>query len=431
MTPDDVPYAVVTDAAARGAVYEGHGPQAVYDESTHATYVGYRGPDADPYATRFDHETRTFDDPTRIGTNPLPDQDNHGPPSICRDDEGFLYAFYGAHGSLHQVARTREPFDVSAWNDLGSMDDVPAGTYPSPVVHDGDIYVLYRAAPGWDSTSYPSSQYATIARSVDGGSTFEDLGPILDATAHPDPISVVYASDICARNGRFHISWFVCHDHAVPTTAASQHRSGVYHAVYDPRADAIFGLDGTRFDPPLSWPEMDGTAVEAFGGTDVNHPKHVVAEDGPEILFTHYDPPSVGFDDGTSRIEWLVSSWRDDDWRTERIEGTFATHLFDGGYPRIDEAGALEAHVVTGGTDESLVDGSRGGNVEVLRRTDDGWCRRTVATATEVGRPLSRISTVEDGRDAFSSLFVPASDDATEFDLPLFAYGTAWDTASR
>lgn len=425
MTADGRPYGTVTESAGRGAVYEGHGPQALYDEASDATYVAYRGPDADPYATRFDHGTRSFDEPTRVGTNPLAPEDNHGPPSVCVDDDGHVLAFYGSHGTHHRVARTREPHDVSAWVDLGPMDDVPAGTYPFPVSHDGDVYVLYRAGPGWDETAYPSAQYATLVRSDDGGRSFQDLGPVLDTTGHPDELSVTYPKDLSVRDGRFHLTWLVCHDHAVPTTAASQHRSGVYHAVYEPAAGELLALDGTRFEPPLTWAEMDGTAVEAFDGTDVNHPKHVLGEAGPEILYAHYDPATVNFADGTSRIEWLVSSWRDGRWRTERIEGVFATHLFDGGYPRYNESGEFEAHVVTGGSDPDLVDGTRGGDFEVVTR-GDGWRRRAVATARTEG-PLSRVTTVENGRDEFASLFVPASDDPADFDLPLFAYGSAWD----
>lgn len=429
MVSETSPYGTVTASAGRGAVYEGHGPQAVYDDSTDVTYIAYRGPDADPYATRFDHGAGRFDEPVRIGTNPLPNEDNHGPPSICIDDDGYVIAFYGSHGGRHRIARTSEPYDVSSWTDLGTVDDAPPGTYPSPVVYENDVYVLYRAGPEWDSTDYPSAQYGTIARSSDRGESFEDLGPILDSTGHPDELSITYVKDFGVRDGRFHLSWFICHDHAVGrgrlTSGESQYRSGIYHAVYDPAEDAIFAMDGTRFEPPLSWPEMTGTAVEAFGGTDVNHPKHVLSPDGPEILFTHYDPASQNQTDETSRIEWLVSSWRDG-WRVERIEDVFATHLFDGGYPRLTEDGDFEAHVVTGGSDPSLVDGNRGGDFEVFRRIDGGWHRRTVAAADEVGRPLSRVSTVANGRDEFASLFVPASDDAADFDLPLFAHGTAW-----
>lgn len=336
--------------------------------------MAYRGPDADPYATRFGHDTREFDEPTRIGTNPLPDEDNHGPPSICIDDDGHVIAFYGSHGRYHCTARTREPRDVSAWEDLGPMDDVPGGTYPSPIVWDGDIYVLYRAGPSWTDPKYPSARYATIARSTDGTRSFEGFGPILDVTGHPDELDIAYVKDIEERNGRLHISWFICHDHAVPTTAAAQHRSGIYHVIYNPTVDSIYDVAGTRYELPLTWDDMDGTQVEAFDGTDINHPKHVLTDDGPVILYTHFDPASPHFDDGSSRIEWLVSRWDSDhdQRRTERIDGVFATHLFDGGYPRINEAGRVEAHVVTGGRNEELVDDNRGGNFTVATRTEDG-----------------------------------------------------------
>ena len=435
MASDDRPYGTVTEAAGRGAVYEGHGPQAVYDADTDSTYVVYRGPDADPYATRFDHATREFDEPTRIGANPLSNADNHGPPSICVLEDGHLLVFYGSHGRHHQIARSQEPYDVSGWTESKPMDDVPGGTYPSPVVYEGDVYVLYRAGPSWYEPDYPSARYGTIVRSTDGGRSFEDLGPVIDATGHPDELDIAYVKDMTAADGRLYFSWFICHDPAIPTTAQGQHRSGIYHAAYDLDDGAIYGMDGTRFEAPLTWEEMDGTVIEAFGGQDVNHPKHVFTEDGPMILYNHYNPAAVNFDDGTSRIEWYVTSWRDGRWETERIvdprepthTSTFATHLFDGGYPRLNEDGQFEAHIITGGDDPDLVDGKRGGNFEVFTKTDDGWAVRTVATAADEGTPLSRVTTVENGRDEFASLFQPASDDATAFDIPLYACGTAWD----
>ena len=76
------PYGRVTDRAGRGAVYEGQYPQALYDEETNTTYVVYRGPSADPYATAYDHDAGSFLDPTKIGVNPIPDDDNHGVPSV-------------------------------------------------------------------------------------------------------------------------------------------------------------------------------------------------------------------------------------------------------------------------------------------------------------------------------------------------------------
>lgn len=427
MTDSQQRYGVVTEEAGRGAVYEGHGPQAVYDEDTHTTYVVYRGPDADPYATAYDHDTGAFAEPTRIGENPLSNQDNHGPPSVVIDDDGHMLAFYGSHGQYHQVARTTSPKDVSDWENLGEMNDVPGGTYPSPVRYDGDVYVLYRAGPPWDKPTYPSAQYATLVRTSDGGRSFEDLGPILDVSGHPDEISICYVKDISIRDDRFHVTWFVCHDHAAPVTAASQHRSGIYHGVYDPNDGSMYDLAGNEYEAPLTWEEMQGTPVQAFDAMDVNHPKHAQLEAGPAILFGNHDPASPNFEDGTSRMEWLVAFWRDGRWRIERITDAFATHLFDGGYARVNEDGQLECHIITGGDDPDLVDGSRGGDFEVATYTGDGFERDVVASAEAVGQPLSRVTTVEHGRDEFASLFQPASDDAATFDIPLFAYGTAWD----
>lgn len=423
-------YGLLTKEAGSGAVYEGQAPQAEYVEATATTYVVYRGDSADPYATAYDHETNSFVESTQIGENPLPDDDNHGVPSVVIDEDGYLIVFYGSHGSPHQIARSSNPYDISAWDDLGEMDQVPVGTYPHPVLYEGDIYVLYRTSPSWSDPEYPSAQYATIVRSPDSGESFEDLGPIVDSSGHPDDVSVTYPMSFSEHDDRFHISWFVVQDHATPVTATSQHRSGIYHATYDPAETAIYGLDGTQFEVPVTWEEYDDSILEVLGKQDVNAPKHVHLDAGPAILYRHYDPATINFEDGTSRIEWLVTFWRDG-WQTERIPDTFATHLFDGGYPRINENGQLEVHIVTGGDEHRLVDGNRGGNFEVFTYDDGEWKRNTVAEADSLGTPISRVTTVKNGRDSFASLFQPTGDHPEDFAIPLFAYGADWDDSTE
>ena len=426
---DENRYGLITEAAGRGAVYEAHNPQAVYHDATNATYVGYRGPDADPYATKFNHDSRTFAEPTWIGENPLPDADNHGPPSICVTPDGHVLTFYGSHGRHHHVARTVEAGDITRWQDLGEMADVAGGTYPSPVFYEGDVYVMYRAGPNWYDRTYPSAQYGTIARTSDLGESFDDLGPVVDVTGYPEEMAIAYMMDLSATEEGLHMSWTICHDVAIPTTSPSQHRSGVYHAIFDPSAGVIRDLAGNRYEPPLRWEEMQGTPVEAFDAQDVNHPKHAHLGAEPGILFDHHNPASAHTVDDSSRVEWLVAFWNDR-WELRRIPGALATHLFDGGYPRVNEAGAYEAYIVTGGSDPSLVDGRRGGDFEVATFRDDSFDRRTIVTADEVG-PVSRVTTVHNARDEFSAIFQPASDSATDFDLPLYAYGTTWDSACK
>lgn len=68
---DEYGLRIITETAARGAVYEGHGPQAVYDERSNPTFVAYRGVNADPFTTRYDHATETFDEPTVGESHPL------------------------------------------------------------------------------------------------------------------------------------------------------------------------------------------------------------------------------------------------------------------------------------------------------------------------------------------------------------------------
>ena len=412
MDTDERRYRLVTDRAARGAVYEGHGPQAVYDEESNATIVVYRGDDADPFATWFDHDAGTIGPQTRIGTNPLSNDDNHGPPSLCIDDDGFLYAFYGSHSSDHHLAKSTEPRDPTSWEERGPLTDVPPGTYPMPLLYDGDLYVCYRSGDRYDST-YPAVQYATIVRSTDGGASFEDLGPIIDTTGHPAERSVAYVKDVAERDGRFHVSWFVAH--ANGTEMSDYTRSNVFHACFDPADGRIYGVDGTAFGSTIDWQDMQHPTIRAFDGDDANHPKHVLTDDGVAILYTHFDPDR-------DEIRWQVTTWDGAGWRTEQVGDAVANHLFDGGYPRVTDDGDLEVHVVTGDGSETRRYGpGRGGDFAVYRKRADGaWTRYPIASADRERR-FSRVTVVANGRDEFASLFAEASDDPEDFAVSLYA----------
>jgi hypothetical protein len=410
-------YTRITDDAGRGAVYQAQNPQAVYLPDRGETIIAYRGDDSDPFVTRYDHAIGEFEDPVRVGTNPLVDTDNHGPPSMCADGEGYVYLFYGAHNSPIRVARNVEPGRIDEWEHRSRIDD-PDGSYPQPVATDGDLLVFYRAGGGHGPPyEYPQHEYGTVARSGDGGDSWSDLGPVVDATGHPDRAIDAYVMDGDLADGEFRLTWCLAHGEVHDGV-----RAHAFHAAFDPGAERVSALDGTDFGGTVTWSDMEGSALQAFEGQHATSPKHAFGET-THVTTTYLEP-------GRDLLERRVATWDDEagDWHVEAVGDSLTNHMYSGCYPRVNDDGNLEVHAITGEGRTTVLKGShRGGDFAVFVRGDDGWNRQPVCSADDVDRQLSRISTVRDGSDELASVFVEAENDPEAFDLSLFACGTAFD----
>jgi hypothetical protein len=408
-------YTKVTDNAGRGAVYQAQNPQSVYDPDRNETIVSYRGEDSNPFVARYDHESGKFNGPFRVGTNPLPGTDNHGPPSVCLDDTGHIYLFYGAHNSPIQVVRSVKPGGADEWEHRTPID-TPGGSYPQPVFINGEILVFYRAGSGHGPPyEYPCHEYATISRSDDGGRSWTDAGPVIDTSGHPDRATDAYVMDGDITDGEFRLTWSIAHGEVHDGI-----RAHTFHGAFDPETERIHGLDGTDFGHTVTWNDMDGSSLQAFRGQHASGPKHVFIHDRTYIITTYLRPSN-------SLLARVVSTWDDetDDWSTETIPDSLTNHMYSGCYPRGNEDGNLEVYAVIGEGRTTTLSGShRGGDFAVFTRDDEGWDRHLVFRAEENdGRQISRASTVRNGTDELSALFVEASNDPEDFDLSLFACG--------
>jgi len=106
------------------------------------TYIGYAGNDTDPYIITYTHSTSTWATPVKVGTNPLPNTDGHGAPSLLIDSDGYIHCMWGSHVSNILYSKSTNPEDISAWTSMG----VPAsGSYPQLMqMSDDTIYLFYR-----------------------------------------------------------------------------------------------------------------------------------------------------------------------------------------------------------------------------------------------------------------------------------------------
>lgn len=360
--------AFVSDAAPNGPYI--NEPHAVYDPATDRTYLAYLGLERDLYVTYWDHQTGEVATPVEIATYPLPDDDNHGAPSICVDLDGYIHITWGGHGSVGELRHSRsdDPRDISAW----TTQLLPKGTY-SIIVCDpatGHLYVLYRAShPTTDHAStYPAHEFCGMQKSTDNGVNWSSPVGIIDSTGTPEASSDVYLNGATfGPDGLLYILWVL----ARGTSHGASTRQGVYVATLNPTDDTLAALDGTDLGTAITWAEhadCEVTAGTAELATFVVDAGRVLASWGSPNGATHQDC-HVGVWDGNS---WTVADTGIDQTPSVAFQ---ALWLVDGAV-RLASAtlnGSMADLVVYGSTD-GLTDWQE---ITTLAEgtTGEGYCR--------------------------------------------------------
>jgi hypothetical protein len=162
------------------------------------TYISYQGPHEDPYIISYEHATKEWKGPFKVGVSTMgvyPDAekgdftDNHGRPTLVMSDDGYINIFFGGHGgcperegiknkfgigchSGRQIhVRSMEPENIEKWH-VPDSNISPFGCYASSIKMDnGDIYVFVRHGAHQADWTYQVSK--------DGGKSFEDEVSVL------------------------------------------------------------------------------------------------------------------------------------------------------------------------------------------------------------------------------------------------------------
>jgi len=138
-----------------------HGHSAYYDSVSNRLYVVFLSNDGKHYIYYYDFNTGEVSKPVLLPIEPTADL-AHGQPAIVIDNDGYIWVFGGSHDTLCQVARSKNPRDISEWDTLSSIGDGnypdPGGvTYPQPIVVSDGILVIMRyheSATWYDSPVY-------------------------------------------------------------------------------------------------------------------------------------------------------------------------------------------------------------------------------------------------------------------------------------
>jgi hypothetical protein len=112
-------------------------------------------------------------------------------------------------------------------------------------------------------------------------------------------------------------------------------------------------------------------------------------------------------------IFWYISEWNGDSWTSSRIPTAKTNHTGNGGAIRINNAGNVEAHLITGdGKTASVVSAEkpaihknigRGGDYTCYERIDGTWHAQTLVSEHKSLKPDDTF-TVINGTNEFSVL---------------------------
>ncbi len=367
------------------AIYEDMaiGPQAVHMDGV--TYIAYQGWLNDPYITAFDHATREWDGPYKVGDNPLNVSANplntHGAPALYADrTTGHLYVYWGAHGSTLRYSRTIQPRKIDAWRvsqpvatGWNNGGEHPGGvTYPQVVSYETTggvraVELFYRTSDnprrGWASkrTSGPAETLReTTATPILEGSLagLDGVGWGWYATFEADRFGRVHMAAISQPVLPGQIRPFVRHD--------------VYYAYREPGEVEWRDITGQSIvateSPVLTRDSMlaAGSNALVYEGESTYQNQVSIAIDSngdPALLFLSGPHDAVGPDSQ----EWVFARWDDDEqrWKNSTIGTT--DHFMDAGaldFPSATNPDLVEAFIVTGGTTGS-------GTLNPMRRYDD------------------------------------------------------------
>jgi hypothetical protein len=146
--------------ATNGSTYSGYTfptfPHGIFDPVSNKTFFTWEGAIAPQgqravYVRAFNHNLSPplWEQQYFVVNQPLIN-DDHGNPSICIDNLGYLHIFHGPHagGTNIRHVKSNNPRDASTWTVQPQI--TATATYPAPVVVGNKIYLWHRSGTGND-----------------------------------------------------------------------------------------------------------------------------------------------------------------------------------------------------------------------------------------------------------------------------------------
>ena len=398
-----------------------------YHDGTNRTYLAYRGDDANPFFTWYDHVEAIWGPQIKVATNPLENSDQHGQPTFAINDSGAIVLGYGSHDSDLRVA-TSHVDTPKSWTDEGAVTDIPQGTYPHLRSIGDTFYQFYRTGGVGDhGDTYPNHEFGTIAESTDGGVSWSDLGPVIDTSGHPDADSDAYVMDFQVRNGHLHFTWTVAHG-----PSHDGIRTGFYHAYYDPTTASVYDLAGTSYGSTITWSDHNSGVLRGDDRDHIVVPKAYVSDDESEVYGLYARKTDT-------TVKWTLASYSGGSWSTQEVADARTDNATSQGAVYTDGEEVV-CHVTESVGDATLTRSKRGRGGSWMRYVlDDGsWSSERLISQDDDRRfKVGGVARVRNRHDDLSAIAFEgdrtrASDqsgfaDATgdHFGFRLWAYGGA------
>lgn len=390
------------------------GPHAEYAASANTTYQVFQGKDDDPYAIAYDHDANTFSDEVRIGTNPLPNGDNHGPPTVTVDADGILHVFYGCHTDPLQYARTANAHDISNWENF-ELTSMPDATYTSICSHGTTIYGFYR---GYDH------ERGVLVQSTDGGDSWKSH-TVVDNRPGPGSDDDVYAQDVDFYNRRIYFTWVTAYGGGHGTE-----RQMPRMAYFDPETEGVFSYDGTDLGSTVDWDQRHQCDVYDHRESDENTNERVVtARHGfnPATDEAYVTFPITREDNRSSVQDFMISIYDgisdgSGSWSTQQIAGLSTEVISNYVAPRVNSDDNVECVLNADGESGGGASNDPGNNTAdgvVATLEDDG----TWNTQTVVADGTYKSGVVRNGTDEYIG-FVGQNNGEGSYDNRIWAIGT-------
>jgi hypothetical protein len=339
-----------------------HRPMAVYRPEVNRTYFVYGNAENAPTISLYDHSTRTFAYPQVLGSNP--DGDAHRNPTLLVERGGHLMVFWGAHGHQTRVLRSRRAYDIGEWEEVSPLPD-GATSYPQCwELLEGEVFVTYRQAPSWTTSSW------RMVTSQDGGRSWGAPRELVDLGEW-----AVYGISVGATGPyprRVHFVWSQLGG-GTPEEVASKHlwarRYNIYYACSDDGGRTWRRSDGSPYELPIT----PGSAEEIY-----HCGQHGVWL--KDIQLNAHGAPFVLFID--SEVEtyeglWKVARLSEKGWEFSTITGS--DHMYDDGAIALLDDTDIRVYAPS----TPVQPQEDGGEIEEWQSTDGGrtWANTRHVTA--------------------------------------------------
>lgn len=141
---------IASNASNRGAAYLVTNKILVHNEHVYCVYLQY---DYSIAIVDYNSKTNQLSDPVIIGKS----VDNHGNPTICIDESGYIYVAFGGHSQDYYIAKSMRSYDISEWKmdhfSFKSENNVVRNiAYTDLHYHNGVLYMLCRTSSYMEGT---------------------------------------------------------------------------------------------------------------------------------------------------------------------------------------------------------------------------------------------------------------------------------------